>query len=418
MISMEFLGFEIAANLPQKMSTTQPIQRTGSNYNTINIETQPEVEESHASKEPTLSSSLRAVAFTNFYINLLLVFVPLGFISHFAHWGDTATFALNFMAIVPLAKMLDLGTDELSKRVGQAVGALINASFGNAVELIIGVIALRAGLLDVVKASLLGSILSNLLFVLGFCFFFGGIYNPISQKFNSQAANAAATLLAVTILGFLLPAAFALQTNASNTDPRVIAASHGTALLLFIGYIAFLVFQLVTHKSLYDQSAEEGEEEEEKELTGPVAMGVLIVSAIFIAFCAEYLVDSIEGISQASHLSERFIGMIILPIVGNAAEHVTAVFAAMRNKMDLAVGVALGSSMQIALFVTPFLVIVAWGLGTPLVLNFPVFDTSVLFVTILIVNQMIGDGETNWLEGFMLLLCYTIVAILYYYIDT
>ncbi|KAI8925624.1 Sodium/calcium exchanger protein-domain-containing protein [Entophlyctis helioformis] len=397
---------------------------------------------------PTLASSLKEVATRNLWFNLLLAFVPLGILAGNLGWGDTATFAINFIAIMPLAKMLDLATDELSKKVGQAIGALINASFGNAVELILGVLALRQGLLGVVQSSLLGSILSNLLFVLGFCFFLGGLFNK-TQRFSAKAANTAATLLAVTILGFLLPAAFSIAIDnhrdkeGGATDPRMVAVSHATAILLLIAYVAFLVFQLVTHTHIYkspqDQAhdahdaespilaaehghagahaaAEEDDEEEEELLTTAVAVGVLVVSAAIIGICAEYLVSSIEGISVQWGISETFIGLIILPIVGNAAEHITAVFASMRNKNDLAIGVALGSSMQIALFVTPVLVIAGWIMGTPLTLNFPTFDTAVLFVTILITNHLISDGESNWLEGFLLLICYLIVAVAYFYI--
>ncbi|KAH6568324.1 hypothetical protein BASA62_005537 [Batrachochytrium salamandrivorans] len=338
----------------------------------------------HEHQEPTLMSSLKAVAFTNFYFNMLLAIVPIAILSGVLHWGDTVTFTLNFIAIVPLAKMLDLGTDELSKKFGQSIGALINASFGNAVELIIGVMALRQGLLTVVQSSLLGSILSNLLFVLGWCFLIGGLYHKI-LLFSSRAANTAATLLAVTIFGFLIPAAFSVSIDTGSStipvssDPRMINVSHGTSLLLLIAYIALLYFQLVTHPHLYEP-------------------------------------PSIEGLSKTVGISETFIGLIILPIVGNAAEHVTALFAAARGKMDLAIGVALGSSMQIALFVTPVLVISGWIMGMPLTLNFPMFDTAVLFVAILITNHLINDGESNWLEGFMLLICYVIVAVAYFYI--
>ncbi|KAH6580473.1 hypothetical protein BASA50_004281 [Batrachochytrium salamandrivorans] len=380
----------------------------------------------HEHQEPTLMSSLKAVAFTNFYFNMLLAIVPIAILSGVLHWGDTVTFTLNFIAIVPLAKMLDLGTDELSKKFGQSIGALINASFGNAVELIIGVMALRQGLLTVVQSSLLGSILSNLLFVLGWCFLIGGLYHKI-LLFSSRAANTAATLLAVTIFGFLIPAAFSVSIDTGSStipvssDPRMINVSHGTSLLLLIAYIALLYFQLVTHPHLYEPPRnpdlpEEEEEEEKLLLTTSVAIGVLIVSAVVIGFCAEYLVDSIEGLSKTVGISETFIGLIILPIVGNAAEHVTALFAAARGKMDLAIGVALGSSMQIALFVTPVLVISGWIMGMPLTLNFPMFDTAVLFVAILITNHLINDGESNWLEGFMLLICYVIVAVAYFYI--
>eukprot|EP00842_Homolaphlyctis_polyrhiza_P004972 jgi/Hompol1/5476/HPOL_000915-RA len=372
--------------------------------------------------EPTLMASLKTVATLNLYFNLLLVFVPLGIVAGVGGWSAGTTFALNFIAIIPLAKMLDLATDELSKKVGQAFGALINATFGNAVELIIGVMALREGLIDVVQSSLMGSLLSNLLFVLGLCFLVGGSYHK-TLKFSSRGANAAATLLAVAIMGFLIPAAFALSQGLSNpgngttmlknSDSRLINISHATGIILLFTYIAFLVFQLHTHK---EYAREEEEDEELSLLTMPVAIGVLVFSTILIGFCAEYLVNSIEGISESLKISRTFIGLIILPIVGNAAEHVTSVFASVRGKMDLALGVALGSSMQIALGVTPILVIAGWIMGMQLTLNFPMFDTVVLFISVTLVSHIVTDGESNWLEGILLLFCYLIVAIAYFYI--
>ncbi|KAJ3030749.1 hypothetical protein HDV00_008724 [Rhizophlyctis rosea] len=395
------------------------------------------------------------IVMTHLYFNIVLaIFVPLGIISHFLNWGDIPTFVLNFFAIVPLAKMLDFTTDQISMRLGQTLGALMNASFGNAIELIVAIIALKEHLILVVQTSLLGSILSNLLFVLGWCFFLGGIKFP-TQTFNKHAVNLTGSLLILTLLAYVLPAAFGSQINntlkddGSSSDRRVLDVSRGAAIVLAITYGAFLLFQLKTHAHLYVDPNEksgvsdppsphpsrpssprtsmngnadnkppevEDDEEEEPTVTPLMATVALLVTTVIIAVCAEFLVSSIEGLSTKSGLSESFIGFIILPLVGNAAEHVTAVSAAMRNKMDLAIGVALGSSIQIAIFVTPVLVLLGWIIGVPLSLDFATFETAVLVLTVLIVNALVWDGETNWIEGYLLLASYVVIAISFYYL--
>lgn len=348
--------------------------------------------------EPTLHESLVAVATTNLYFNIALaICVPLGIIAGAARWSDSAIFIINMIGIIALAKMLDLATDQLSGRLGQALSALLNASFGNAVELIVGIIALKDGELVVVQSSLVGSILSNLLLVLGLCFFLGGLKFK-TQSFNSKAAGTGASIFILSLFGFMLPAIFALQeTDGMHRDLQL---SRGTAVLLVVTYVAFLIFQLITHKNFYASTvsltADESEEEEEQPLmTMNVAIGVLVGSTVLVGICAEYLVSSLEGISESWGLSKVFIGMIILPVIGNAAEHVSAIYAALRGKMDLAIGVALGSSLQISIFVTPLLVIIGWIINQPLTLNFPIIDVAVLFISILVVNHTLADGESN-----------------------
>ncbi|KAJ3320933.1 hypothetical protein HDV06_004711 [Boothiomyces sp. JEL0866] len=342
-------------------------------------------------KIPTFGESIKALATSNLYTNILgAVLIPFAFLSFYLHWGDNATFLINLVVIICLAKMLDFTTDQLSKEMGQTLGALVNASFGNAVELIVGVMALRAGQIEVVQSSLLGSILSNLLFVLGFCFFFGGIKFH-DQKFNPAAANISSSLLALTTLGFLLPSVFHLTVTDENNKRLSETFSRGTSLLLLFIYIGYMIFQLKTHTELFEAEQEE-EESEEMECNTISAIFGLVISTILIGFCAEFLVDSIDGIATSWKISHGFIGLIILPIVGNAAEHVSALFAALRNKMDLAIGVSLGSSLQIAIFVTPILVLVGWIIDQPLTLDFPVFDISVIFATVLIVINLINDA--------------------------
>jgi len=362
--------------------------------------------------EPTTLESLQHLVQKNKFFNLLiLICLPLGLMSEFMQWGDTPTFLFNMTAIIGLAKVLDLATDQLSNKLGQTMGALLNASFGNAVEVIVSIMALREGLTSVVQASLLGSVLSNLLLVLGLCFFMGGLRYS-TQKFNAKGADINSSLLGVSLIAFILPAA---MDREHNHPEKILDFSHGIAVLLLIIYLAFMMFQLRTHTHFFSAHVPEDPEElEESNMSMQVALGALLGSTIVIGICAEYLVSSIEGISKQWNISETFIGLILLPIVGNAAEHASAVSAAMRNKMDLAVGVSLGSSLQISLFVTPLLVIIAWIMDTPLDLAFHIFDIAVVFVTTLTVTNLIMDGESNWLEGFVLLIVYFIVAFAYW----
>jgi len=336
-----------------------------------------------------------------------------------------------------LAKLLGEATEQIALRTGQAVGALLNASFGNAVELIVSILALKEGLIRVVQGSLLGSVLSNLLLVLGMCFVAGGIKYP-KQTFNQAAAQTSGGILLMAVFGALLPAALysqlqtvaevpittgnltqnasiAISSGAFHPDPdvnsKLLILSRGTAIVLLIVYGLFLFFQLHTHKHLYEDDEDDGEE---PEVTLPFAIAALILVTVFVAICAEYLVGSIEGIVHQWGISESFVGLVVLPIVGNAAEHLTAVTVAYKNKMDLAIGVAIGSSQQIALMVTPLLVILGWIIGQPMSLYFQVFETAVLFICVIMVNALIMDGESNWLEGVMLLAVYVICGIAFY----
>ncbi|KAF9431970.1 hypothetical protein BGZ76_011461 [Entomortierella beljakovae] len=366
---------------------------------------------SESGKKPvSLGQGLKAIVFAT-KINILLVFVPIGIVAKYVHWNPVAVFILNFLAIIPLAKLLGYATEEIALRVGENLGALLNASFGNAIELILSIIALKQNKIEVVKASLLGSVLSNLLLVLGFCFVAGGIKYS-AQTFNQTAAQTSASLLSLSCLSLLIPAAFNATASSTDQMANIKHLSYGTSIVLLIVYILYLFFQLKTHTHLYATS---NLEEEDPVLPLWLSVVLLVAVTVVVAFSAECLVDSIDGLSASWNLPEVFIGLILLPIVGNAAEHVTAVTVAMKNKMDLAIGVAIGSSMQIALFVTPLMVIIGWGMDVNMTLFFNTFETCILFVSVLIVNYLIQDGESNWLEGVMLLSTYIIVAIAVYF---
>ncbi|PKK80473.1 calcium/proton exchanger [Rhizophagus irregularis] len=367
---------------------------------------------------PTIRKSIKIVL-TSSKINILLIFIPLGYLAHIFDLSDNWVFILNFLAIIPLAKLLDFATEELSLRVGETIGGFLNATFGNAVELIVSVVALMEGEIRVVQASILGSIISNLLLILGMCFVAGGIYHE-EQKFNQTAAQTTSSLMTLACIGLIIPAAFNFAVGNNNpiiddgiTKSGLLDLSRGTAVVLLIIYILYLYFQMKTHSNLYQ--GEEEEDDNDPQFSLGVSIFLLASITVIVSFSADYLVGSIEGIVESSGLSKTFVGLILIPIVGNAAEFVTAINAAMRNKMDLAVNVSAGSSMQIALFVTPFLVLLGWAIGQDMSLYFQSFETVVLFISILITNYLIQDGKSNWLEGVMLLATYIIISLAFFF---
>ena len=263
---------------------------------------------------------------------------------------------------------------------------------------------------------MLGSILSNILLVLGCCFLAGGIKYK-EQVFNSTVASTMSSLLIVATSSLIIPATLyaAMGRNDARED-NIMILSHGTAIIMLFLYISYLFFQLKTHTELFDDAeSQEAEGEDGATLLGPWAAGaVLVVVTLLVAICAEYLVDSIDSIVEEAHISKTFIGLILIPIVGNAAEHVTAVIVAWKNKMDLAIGVAIGSSLQIALFVTPFLVILGWIMNRDMTLHFETFETVAFFLASLVVVLLIQDGKSNYLEGLLCLGMYTIIALAFY----
>ncbi|KAG0786610.1 hypothetical protein G6F21_008474 [Rhizopus arrhizus] len=351
---------------------------------------------------------LKAIV-TSSYVNVLVVFVPIGIASHFV-WSPTITFIMNFLAIIPLAKLLGYATEDIALRTGEVIGGLLNATFGNAVELIISIISLTQNLVVVVQASMLGSILSNLLLVLGMCFWGGGYYHK-TQHFNKTVAQTSASLLFISVASLLIPASFygsitsAQSESASALADGILKISRATSIIMLVLYFSYIFFQLKTHKHLF---------------LGPTIIdstdrAKLLVITALVGVCAEFLVSAIEDVTEEWGISETFVGLILLPIVGNAAEHLTAVTCALKNKMDLALGVAVGSSMQIALLVTPLMVIIGWGMNVEMSLYFNIYETAILFIAVVMVNYLIMDGESNWLEGLMLVAVYIVIAISFYY---
>lgn len=318
--------------------------------------------------------------------------MPLGIVAGKQEWGATWVFSLNFFAIIPLAAVLSFATEEIASRLGETLGGLVNATFGNAVELIVSIVALRAGEIEVVQASMLGSILSNLLLVLGMCFFLGGIFNMrdseghgSEQTFAQGTAQTTCSLMALASASMILPAAlYGVLDNADEDrkEASILLLSRGTSIILLFLYVLYLYFALRTHKKLFEPEGQNGQnnsssEEEHDPVLGPWSAAiVLVVVTLIISVCADYMVDSIDALVATGKISKTFIGLILIPIVGNAAEHVTACVVAVKNKMDLAMGVAIGSSIQIALLVTPALVMLGWAIGQPMTLHFETCKSS------------------------------------------
>ncbi|KAL4778942.1 Sodium/calcium exchanger protein-domain-containing protein [Aspergillus varians] len=384
----------------------------------------------HWTSWPSQAVHLTWATLTQDYVNLLLVFVPLGIVAGALKWDSTLVFTLNFLAIVPLASLLSFVTEELAATLGQAMGGLMNATFGNAVELIVSIVALKDKQIRVVQASMLGSILSNILLVLGCCFVVGGLRYP-EQSFNSTVASTMSSLMTVSSASLIIPATlYASLSSAKDTSHKlenILFLSHWTAIILLVLYVLYLVFQLKSHAHLFEEVNNEiagdpeaagedhAEHEEEERLLKPFAASVvLIIVTVLVAICADYLVGSIDSIVEKTGMSRTFIGLILIPIVGNAAEHVTAVVVAYKGKMDLAIGVAIGSSLQIALFVTPFLVILGWIMNVDMTLHFHIFETVAFFISGLVVTFLIQDGKSNYLEGCMCLGMYLILALAFY----
>ena len=346
-------------------------------------------------------------------LNWLLVFLPVTAILAYAtHAPDSILFISAALAIVPVAALIGEATENLSVHTGPTLGGLLNATFGNATELIIAFFALRAGKIEVVKASITGSMISNMLLVLGLALFLGGLKH-LKQSFNKEVAGALSSLLIIVMIAFLVPAMLDLTERTGGIAPaRAIAGDASFALaasfVLIALYVGNLIFSFVTHKDLISIADEPHEGE-----SWPVrrSMATLAAATIAVAWLSELLVGSLEGFSRQLGLTEVFAGLIIIPIIGNASEHAASVFA-IKNKLDLTIQIALGATIQIALLVAPVLVIASFLIGQPmdLVIHRPLELVGLIGAT-MITASVARDGETNWLEGAMLLGVYLLLAI-------
>jgi len=338
----------------------------------------------------------------------LLLAVPLAFLAEVGGWGPVWVFGLSAIGVVPLAGLIGEATESLAHYTGPRLGGLLNATLGNAAELIITIVAIRAGLLDLVKASITGSIIGNLLLVLGFSMVFGGIRNGI-QSFDRKQASHNAILLVLTVLILTIPSLFSHYIG-EESDPKVEALSLGVAGVMIVLYILGLIYSF---KVIGSPLTPEAEAVEIIRPTWSVrtSLIVLALSTIGVALLSEILVGAVEPMVASLGISEFFIGIIFIPIIGNVAEHLVAVQVAIRNKMTLSVEIAVSSSLQIALFVAPVLVFISLFFGHPLNLIFNSLELLALGAGVLIAALVSADGESNWLEGSELLAIYLILAL-------
>lgn len=343
---------------------------------------------------------------------ILIVAFPLAIASHFFFPG-TPTFVIACIALVPLARLMGEATEVISHELGAGLGGLMNASFGNAAELIIAIAALRAGQLDVVKASITGAVLGNLLLVLGMAVVAGGAFRE-KQTFSATAALSGSALMFLALVAMSVPDLFHASQGPS-AEPVMQKLSVGIAVVLLLIYGLSLLFALRTHKHIY-AAEDEGSEEDLPPWSQGKAMGILLAATVGVAILAELLVEAIEPAVAAFGFTHTFIGVIVIAIVGNAAEHSTAVLMALKNKMDLAFNIAFESSKQIALFVAPVLVLLSLPLGHPLTLEFSHMEVVGMGASVAAATLIGLDGESNWLEGVMLLGVYAILGVAFFFV--
>lgn len=354
---------------------------------------------------------------------LLLVFVPAALALRYVFHADpTWIFVMAAVAIIPLAGLLGLATEKLADHFGVGVGGLLNATFGNAAELIISVIALRAGMHDLVKASITGSIIGNILFVFGLSALFGGLKYH-TQTFNRTAASMGATLLLLSAVGLVVPAIFHGLVSEAGAEREL---SLEIAVVLMATYLLSLVFTLKTHSQLYSGATGAGAGPGGDDALEPVggegwskgkALLVLVGAAAAIGWLSELLVGAVQEAGEALGMTEVFLGVVVIALIGNAAEHSTAVLMALKNKMDLALHIAIGSSIQIALFVAPLLVFLSYVIGpAPMDLHFTSLEVLAVALSVLIISQVADDGKSHWMEGVQLVAVYAILALAFFHL--
>ncbi|HEV2757020.1 MAG TPA: calcium/proton exchanger [Actinomycetota bacterium] len=340
----------------------------------------------------------------------LLVFVPIAIVLEIAHGDPIAIFAVSGLAILPLAGMIGHATEDLAARIGPQKGGLLNATFGNVTEMIIAFFLILEGELEIVKASIAGSIIGNVLLVLGLSFLVGG-WKRGEQRFNRAASGLHSSSLVIAVIGLVMPALFALTPAASEF--RTEAVSVGVAIILIALYGLGLLFSLKTHKSLFRSDFDHGEP---KWSVGK-AMGMLGGATVLVALMSEFLVGALEPTVEELGMSKLFVGLIVVPLVGNAAEHSSAIFLAAKDKMDVSIEIAIGSSTQIALFIAPVLVFLSLLVGEPyLDLIFSSFEIAAVAFSSIVLGFIALDGRSNWFEGAQLLGAYCIMAVSFFFL--
>jgi len=346
------------------------------------------------------------------WLLLLLVFVPISLVlEHLLHAGGLTVFLASAAAIIPLAALMGRATERLAERLGEGIGGLLNATFGNAAELIIAIVALRAGLYDLVKASITGSIIGNILLVFGLSALWGGLRRD-TQKFNSTAASLGSTLLVLSAIGLLVPAIF----HASAQGERTLSLE--IAIVLIVVYALSLVFTLKTHKHLYTGELHAATTDNVAHTASPWrALALLLIATAGVALMSELLVGAVEEAAEQFHMNDIFVGVILVAIIGNAAEHSTAILMAGKNRMDAAVSIAVGSSIQVALFVAPLLVLLSYWIGPrPMDLLFTNLEVFAVAIAVSIMAFITHDGESHWMEGVQLLAVYVVLGMAFYFL--
>ncbi len=351
-------------------------------------------------------------------LRAMLVCVPVSIGLGLTHASPTLVFVTACLAILPLAGLMGEATEHLTHHTGPGIGGLLNATFGNAAELIIAFMALRAGETEIVKASLTGSIIGNILMVLGLAMLLGG-WKHKELRFNRLAAESGSSMMVLGVVALVIPAIYAQVTQHSHPE-HIESLSFDISWVLIFTYAASLVFQLKTHEHFFvpADGTDAAEALDEHGTVWSMRKGLLMLlgSAALVGVVSEFLVHAVDAAGSALGLGKVFMGVVVVAVVGNAAEHSTAVLVAMKGKMDLALGIAIGSSMQIALFVAPVLVIAGHWMGTPLGLEFTVLEVVAVMLSVAAVSLLIHDGKTNWLEGLQLLAIYVILAMAFYFI--
>ena len=351
-------------------------------------------------------------------LNILLLALPVTCYYAYVEHDESMAFFSSLVAIMPLAFLMGRATEEIALRTSESVGGLLNATFGNAAEMIIAFLAIYAAsqaavgsstestMIHLVQASLIGSILGNLLLVMGLAFVWGGIHHS-EQKFSETQVSSNGSLLLLAMMVLIIPAVFNSTVGGQEGADGVTNLSHIAAVVLLIMYGLFLFFQFRTHVELF---ATESHDHENPEMSQRDAIILLVVATVLVSWMAEVLVHSVETAADEMGLPHLFIGVILLPLFGNAAEHFTAVSVAAKDKMDLSFAISMGSSTQIAVFVAPMMIIIAWILGVPLTFEFGMLETVSAFLAVLIVNIIASDGKSNWLEGALLLGAYVVLG--------
>jgi len=343
-------------------------------------------------------------------LNWLLVLVPISLVGNFVLHHEVLVFLTAAGAIIPLAGLIGRATDQLAVRAGSRLGGLLNATFGNVAELVIALFLILEGEVEVVKASLTGSILGNLLLVLGLSFLVGGLRHR-EQEYSARAAGVHATSLMLAVIGLLMPALFVVTTGTESFIEREVVSGTVATVLISL-YAAVLVFVYITHEHLFRMPTAE----EEASWSTRLAFGVLVGAVALVALESELLVSSLEPALVSIGLSKLFVGLIVIPIIGNAAEHSAALMFALRNKVDVTLEIAIGSSTQIALFVAPVLVFISLAVGHPMDFVFSPFEVAAVGLSTLMVSLIALDGRSNWLEGAQLLGAYVIMAISFFFV--